>query len=97
MLHFIFIGKVDMTVTANGKTQTKRRSPSHEPIGHLVDISKAAELCGVSTKWIHKHISEATLPFPYYPVSAGKRVFDMREINQWMDSIKVAPGKFPGE
>jgi predicted DNA-binding transcriptional regulator AlpA len=86
-----------MAVAESGKTQTRRRSPSHEPRGYLVDIVKAAEMCGLTPKWIHKRITEAALPFPYYPVSPGKRVFDMREIKAWMDSIKVAPGKFPGE
>jgi predicted DNA-binding transcriptional regulator AlpA len=90
-----------MNVTADTPTEVeakkKRRSPSHEPRGNLVDVIKAAEVCGMGPKWIHKRIAEATLPFPYYPTTAGKRVFDMREITAWMESIKVPPGCFPGE
>ena len=65
--------------------------------GKLLSMKEAAEKSGMSTKWIYARMKEGTLPFPWYMASAGKRLIDSDDIENWLRRIKIPAGKMPGD
>jgi predicted DNA-binding transcriptional regulator AlpA len=65
--------------------------------GTLISVAEAAKRMGMSKRWLYDRMSGGTCPVPYFLLSAGRRAMDSADIDDWLLTVKVPPGKFPGE
>ena len=65
--------------------------------GELLTISEVAKKIRMSRRWIYENMEKGTLPFPWFLQSAGKRLVDSADVEDWQRQCKVPAGKLPGE
>lgn len=65
--------------------------------GNSLTMEQATKRACMSPRWFYDQMAKGTLPFAYYLLSPGKRVFDSADIDEWLLKSKVLAGKFPGE
>jgi predicted DNA-binding transcriptional regulator AlpA len=65
--------------------------------GKLITVGDASKITGLGKDWFYRHMETATLPFPWYRLSVGKRAIDSEDLNDWLMALKVPVGKLPGE
>jgi predicted DNA-binding transcriptional regulator AlpA len=61
--------------------------------GELISITKAAKKTGLGKDWFYYHMKNETLPFPWFPLTAGKRFMDSADIDDWLRLRKVPAAK----
>jgi len=73
--------------------------PSEEkPVrGELISIAKAAKRTGLGKDWFYRHMARGTLPFPWFPLTTGKRYMDSADIDDFLRLLKVPAGARPGD
>jgi len=75
---------------------TKKVMPSTSPVrGVLITLEVAEQKTGMSKAWFYLRMRTGTLPFPWFMPSAGKRLVDSADVDDWLESIKVPTGGVP--
>jgi predicted DNA-binding transcriptional regulator AlpA len=80
--------------------RTRKAKPSGEITavrGKLITIAEAAKITSLGKDWFYRHMESATLPFPWFRLSVGKRAIDSEDLNNRLELLKVPVGKLPGE
>lgn len=64
--------------------------------GGFISISEAEERYPLGRDWYYKHMKKGTLPFPWYPLSIGKRYVKISDIEAWLNQREVPAGTVSG-
>jgi excisionase family DNA binding protein len=78
--------------------KASKAAPQEEkPVrGELLTMEEAAKKIRMSKEWIYRHMQNGTLPFPWFLMSAGKRLIDSADLEDWQRTRKVPAGVLPG-
>jgi len=79
--------------------ESKTKQPAGTPRfrGKPITVREAEKMYRIGKDWFYKHMNAGTLPFPWQPISEGRRLMDTADIDDWLNLTKVPAGSLPGD